>query len=99
MTCHSQLIEVQPAEEGVGVVLIPLLGWPVMGGPIHLRVAVSADGSCVFSYAGEKAIFTELPSVFVARAGGWMGAKVGLFASGEAGYAEFDSFKVSGLTA
>jgi hypothetical protein len=99
----SACLAVKSAPEGRRLVCrlgdVDVLDWPVMGGVIHLRVRVAADGSCVFGYAGAKGIFAELPGVFVARDGGWMGAKVGLFASGAAGYAEFDYFNVSAPSA
>ena len=95
----SACIAVKSAPEGRRLVCrlgdVNVLDWPVMAGTIHLRVRVGADGSCVFGYAGPKGIFAELPNVFVAQEGGWMGAKVGLFASGEAGYADFDHFNLS----
>jgi hypothetical protein len=56
---------------------------------------VAADGACAFAYAGPKGIFAELPRVFTAREGGWMGAKVGLFANGSAGHADFDYLRFS----
>ncbi len=71
------------------------LDWPVMDGPLHLRVSVTGDGVCVFAFAGAKKIFAEIPQTFRAREGGWMGAKVGLFASGAAGHADFAHFTVS----
>ena len=95
----SACLAVKSAPEGRRLVCrldeVDVLDWPVMGGVIHLRVRVAADGSCVFGYAGAKRIFAELPGTFVARDGGWMGAKVGLFVSGAAGYADFDYFNVS----
>ncbi len=72
-----------------------VLDWPVMDGLLHLRVRVAADGVCTFAYAGPKGIFAELPRVFVAREGGWMGAKVGLFANGSAGHSDFDYLRFS----
>jgi beta-xylosidase len=74
---------------------VNVLESPIMEGPLRLRVAVSADGRCVFSFAGTTAVFAEVPSAFVAREGGWMGAKVGLFASGASGYADFDHFRIT----
>ncbi|MFZ2492883.1 MAG: pectinesterase family protein, partial [Thermoanaerobaculia bacterium] len=59
-------------------------------GPVRLRVDVSPEAICRFSYApaGEEA-FKPIGRAFVARPGRWIGAKVGLF-----GPATFDWFRV-----
>jgi hypothetical protein len=54
----------------------------------------------VFSYADADGVFIDLPSVFQAKHGGWMGSKVGLFcltsqAEASTGYADFQSFNFS----
>ncbi len=60
-----------------------------------LRLNVKAGATCDFSFrnAGENVV--ALGGTFVAKAGRWVGAKVGIFAvrgvrRGPAGYAEFD---------
>ena len=98
----SAFLAVQTAAEGRRLVYRldseTVLDWPVMDGLLHLRMRVAADGVCTFAYAGPKGIFAELPRVFVAREGGWMGAKVGLFANGTSGHAAFDYLRFSPVT-
>jgi len=65
----------------------------------YLRVAVSRDALCRFSYSSDGADFLSAGEPTAARAGRWIGAKVGLFAltSGQAreyGYADIDWFRV-----
>jgi beta-xylosidase len=64
---------------------------------VRLRVAVSDGGSCMFSFAVGD-IFTPAQRRFQARAGVWMGAKVGLYSatrqdSSSAGYVDVDYFR------
>jgi hypothetical protein len=66
---------------------------------LYLRVAVSKDAMCRFSYSADGASFREIGEPFPARAGRWIGAKVGLFALAstpgkELGYVDFDWFRV-----
>lgn len=70
-------------------------------GPVWLRVDVRSGAVCRFSYSLDGASFTEVPGEFTARPGRWVGAKVGLFASGPktgasfaGGHADFDFFRV-----
>jgi hypothetical protein len=65
----------------------------------YLRVAVSQDAVCRFSYSSNGADFRLIGEPFPARAGRWIGAKVGLFAlapgaARESGYADIDWFRV-----
>ena len=67
------------------------------GRRVCLRVAVSSNGKCRFSFAPEEK-FIPVPDVFVATKGVWIGAKVGIFAvspatSGFRGHADFDYFR------
>jgi len=69
------------------------------GNTFYLRVKVSKDATCVFSYSSDGITFSAVGEPFVARKGKWIGAKVGLFAvrTGrvrETGYADFDWFRV-----
>jgi beta-xylosidase len=71
----------------------------VTGDSFYLRVAVSEGAQCRFSYSADGVKFKEIGEPFAARAGTWIGAKVGLFALGssavyEFGYADFDWFRV-----
>ena len=66
---------------------------------LYLRVTVSAGAGCKFSFSADWIEFAPLGDAFEARPGRWIGAKVGLFATGaapayEAGYADFDWFRV-----
>ena len=47
---------------------------------ITMRVDVSAGGICRFSYSLDNGRrFTSVPAAFTARAGKWIGAKLGFF--------------------
>lgn len=67
---------------------------------IYLRVQVAApDAICTFSYSMDGKKFTPIGKPFTAAAGGWIGAKVGIFSSKSAGsarggYADFDWFRI-----
>jgi hypothetical protein len=65
---------------------------------ILLRVQVAPGAICHFSYSRDGKQFTALGESFIARAGRWIGAKVGLFCLAPAGaqtqgYADFDWFR------
>jgi len=74
---------------------------------VFLRVSVSADAKCRFSFSDDGKTFTPIGQEFTATAGRWVGAKVGIFAAtvrgAQAGaepgnpdaYADFDWFRVS----
>jgi beta-xylosidase len=62
--------------------------------PIWLRVSVEPEAMCIFSYSSNGKEFTVLGSPFSARAGRWIGAKVGLVCIGNGGHADFDWFRV-----
>jgi beta-xylosidase len=66
--------------------------------PVRLEVRVKHDGSFGFRFATTGRRWAELPRVFHAGEGGWLGAKVGLFAfrpagTGPEGCADFDYFR------
>lgn len=66
-----------------------------LSGPVHLRVDVANGGKCRFSYSLDGKSFTPVGDTFTANVGRWVGAKVGLFATGTAGTtADYDSFLV-----
>jgi beta-xylosidase len=72
---------------------------PVKGATLYLRVKVSDQAVCAFSYSTDGGDFTPAGESFAARPGRWIGAKVGLFAvrsgpTSENGYADFDWFRV-----
>lgn len=64
-------------------------------GPVHLRVEVGAGARCRFSYSLDGRTFTPLGDDFTATVGRWVGAKVGLFAAGSGGHADFEGFTVA----
>jgi beta-xylosidase len=65
---------------------------------VYLRVKVAApDAKCVFSYSIDGSNFKSIGKEFKAVAGGWIGAKVGIFCFGvdrRIGYADFDWFRI-----
>jgi beta-xylosidase len=66
---------------------------------IYLRVNVSSDAVCRFSYSLDGKQFSPIGDPFTARQGKWIGAKVGIFSLGagqtrEMGYADFDWFRI-----
>jgi beta-xylosidase len=66
---------------------------PVESGPIELSVTVWADASCRFAFS-RGGVLQPIGGTFAARPGLWVGAKVGLFAAGGGGHADFDWFRV-----
>jgi len=75
------------------------VGSAVQGNTLYLRVKVSKDAICNFSYSSDGTTFSPAGEPFKARQGKWIGAKVGLFAvrtgkARESGYADFDWFRV-----
>lgn len=66
---------------------------------IWLRVSVADGGKCRFSYSLDGKKFIGSDHVFTARAGKWIGAKVGLFSvrpSGtDCGWIDVDSFEIT----
>ncbi len=72
---------------------------PVKENTVYLRVKVSEGAVCGFSYSTDGTAFAAIGEAFTAKAGRWIGAKVGLFALGpkpaaEDGWADYDWFRV-----
>ena len=72
---------------------------PVNVNVVYLRVSVEKQAVCKFSYSVDGENFVPFGENFSARAGRWIGAKVGLFAvnpneRGNLGYADFDWFRI-----
>ncbi|HNW51178.1 MAG TPA: glycoside hydrolase 43 family protein [Prolixibacteraceae bacterium] len=66
---------------------------------IYMKVAVKSGGMCQFSYSEDGKKFKSIGKTFKARAGMWIGAKLGIFAlkttpTNDSGYADFDWFRV-----
>lgn len=69
------------------------------GNIVYLRVRVSKNGNCNFSYSNDGATFTPVGESFTAKKGKWIGAKIGMFATRtgktrETGYADIDWFRI-----
>ncbi|WP_028296740.1 glycoside hydrolase family 43 protein [Olivibacter sitiensis] len=67
---------------------------------LYLRVKVTSDAKCQFSYSMDNRQFTPIPQSFTAREGHWIGAKLGLFSQREgsindAGWGDYDWFRIS----
>ncbi|MFL5540711.1 MAG: glycoside hydrolase 43 family protein, partial [Longimicrobiaceae bacterium] len=72
---------------------------PVPAGPLYLRVTVTDNAVCRFSYSVDGSGWRDVGQPFTAREGRWVGAKVGLFAAapvgaGTVGHADFDFFRI-----
>lgn len=65
---------------------------------IYIRVRVSKEAYCCFSYSLDGKKFTEAGTLFKARQGKWIGAKVGMFSvtphGKERGWVDVDWFRV-----
>ena len=69
---------------------------------IYLRVDVSKGALCTFSFSVDGKIYKTVGIPFTAQVGRWKGAKVGLYCTrttttNDAGYADFDWFRVEPL--
>lgn len=74
-------------------------GKEVKTGEIYLRVKVSKDAICEFSYSEDGRKFTAVGEPFKAREGVWIGAKIGYFMvrdsqTNDAGNIDIDWFRV-----
>ncbi len=71
----------------------------VPGNTIYFSVRVDKHAVCHFSYSLDGKKYQLLKTPFQAVEGHWIGAKVGLFATGtqkahDSGYADFDWFRI-----
>jgi beta-xylosidase len=69
-------------------------------GTLYLRVKVSPDAICNFSYSTDNKKYMSLGTTFKAREGKWIGAKVGMFCSrpvskNDGGRVDIDWFRVT----
>ena len=70
----------------------------VKSGEIFFGVNVTPGALCKFSYSTDGMVYTEAGDAFTARAGMWIGAKIGFFAlrdsfTNDAGCADLDWFR------
>ena len=71
---------------------------PLDGKDFYLRVQVSKDAVCAFSFSTDGTAFTKVGTPFKAREGRWIGAKLGFFFMrngkfNDAGSADIDWFR------
>lgn len=65
---------------------------------LYFRLTVSEGGICQFAFSSNGQEFQNIGKPFIARAGRWIGAKVGIFAlkeqnSNDSGHADYDWFR------
>ena len=89
--------EARDADNGAPEVAGPALS--VADRPLDLRLSVEPDAVCRFAVSRDGRSFEAVGGPFVARPGRWVGARVGLFASGAGtsgarGHADFEWFHV-----
>lgn len=70
----------------------------ILGNEFYFRIIVEQGAVCQFYFSIDGANFQQLGEKFTARAGRWIGAKVGIFAlktktTNDSGYADFDWFR------
>jgi beta-xylosidase len=80
-----------PEEEGEQI--------PLSSETIYLRVKVSVNALCSFSYSTDGTNYIPAGTPFNAKQGRWIGAKAGLFCAGrtrsnDTGYADIDWFRI-----
>jgi beta-xylosidase len=71
----------------------------VSSSEVYFRIDVSKGGMCQFYFSENGVSYTETGKPFTARAGRWIGAKIGIYAlksisTNNSGYADFDWFRV-----
>jgi beta-xylosidase len=67
---------------------------------VYLRVKVTKNAVCNFSYSTDGVGFKNVGQPFTAEAGRWIGAKIGLFCTrtnqiNDSGYADIDWFRIT----
>jgi len=69
---------------------------PPRGMPIYLRMDVGANGQASFSFSADGRDFGSVGAPFTATMGRWVGAQIGLFATGSRGaYADIDYLRIT----
>jgi len=66
---------------------------------VYLKVTISKDAVCTFSYSEDGITYKPIKQTFTAKPGTWIGAKVGLFCtsttqSNDKGYVDIDWFRI-----
>ena len=104
-------LALQKSKEGIALVQVTCLNAnrrgkelvieqiPVDSHTLYLRAAVEKEALCNFSFSMDGKNFKPIGKPFAAKAGRWIGAKIGLFAvqpasAKQGGYAEYDFFRV-----
>lgn len=72
---------------------------PIKTNTIWLNVKVRKGAVCQFSYSSDEKTFNQVGKPFTAKAGKWIGAKIGMYALrngiiNDAGYADIDWFRI-----
>jgi beta-xylosidase len=67
--------------------------------PLYLKAEVDGGGICRFGFSEDGINYRMMKEEFTAKPGRWIGAKIGLFASGtvpsnDRGYADIDWFRI-----
>ncbi len=98
----SHFLAVRQGQHGRDLVLRKPEGMQVVlsGAPaqVLLSAEVHADGQFQFFYQATGGALVAIPEMFVAKEGGWIGAKIGLFHMSEsdpAGQADFSRFELT----
>ncbi len=74
-------------------------GVAVSSNDIYLKVSVTEDAVCHFSYSENGKVFHPLGNAFQSKPGRWVGARIGLFCldpnlQESPGYTDFDFFRI-----
>lgn len=89
-----ELVRCDDAKGGGREQILASIPWQA-GLPVHLRAALNARRDCFLSYSADGNQWTLLNPAFIVPSSHWVGAKVGVFASTDAGtasqgFADFD---------
>jgi beta-xylosidase len=76
---NFRLVRVTARDAQKGEAEVIEAGMECTGDSVFLRVEIGAGARCRFSFSRDGKIFSALGGNFTARAGVWIGAKVGLF--------------------
>ena len=71
----------------------------INGPTVYLRVKITKDAKCKFSFSADGNGFVDAGDEFQAETGRWIGAKLGIFCmretqTNDSGYADFDWFRI-----